>query len=336
MPDTLSTHWCAGARPRDTSGDLVSVVVVSLKKDEMLSRCLASLASQTHPHLECIVILNRADALTAQKWKESYPNFIFEYRLDNELYSKPCNDAIRNSAGEFILCLNDDCILSPPYIEEALKAARADGKIGAVAGCILREDRKTIDSTGLFLTRSRKPLDRGYGRKWESRYARQGYVFGVNAAAAFYRRKMLEEIKTGGEYFDEDMGFYYEDLDVAWRSQKCGWKAFYCPTAVAYHKRGGTARSRVRPKGVLSERLIFPSLCGELKSRLIRNRYAVIVKNDRLIDLTLCLPWILFYDVRLLAYLLMFDRIVLRDVFKGRIFLTKAMLKRKMIQRHRR
>lgn len=56
---------------------------------------------------------------------------------------------------------------------------------------------------------------------------------------------MLEEIKLGPDYFDADFRMFYEDLDLAWRANLFGWKAYYIPSAVAYHVRGGTARRRI-------------------------------------------------------------------------------------------
>jgi GT2 family glycosyltransferase len=37
------------------------------------------------------------------------------------------------------------------------------------------------------------------------------------AAAALYRRSMIDDIALDGEFFDSDFFVYREDADVAWR-----------------------------------------------------------------------------------------------------------------------
>lgn len=324
MKNYLSTH----SPVRDS---LVSVIVVSCGREDLLSRCLKSIVSQSHQNLECLVVLNNGDEDTALRWKEVYPDFAFEYFSGNELYCRPQNKGIRDTQGDFVLCLNDDIVLSRFYVEEALKAIGLDARIGSVSGCLVREDGVTLDSTGLFLVRSRKPLDRGYGKKISQADSREGYIFGVNGAAAFYRRKMLEDIRVGEEYFDEDFGIYYDDLDIAWRAHRQGWRAYYCPQALAHHKRGGSTRLPAQPGLKFFEKFALANISKELKIRLIRNRYATIIKNDRLSRFLMDLPWILFYELRLWGYLLFFEREVLAEVLENTGYLKRAFAKRKKI-----
>ena len=61
-------------------------------------------------------------------------------------------------------------------------------------------------------------------------------VFGASAAAALYRREMLDEI--GG--FDESFFAYLEDTDVAWRARMAGWRCVHAPAAVARHHHSAT------------------------------------------------------------------------------------------------
>ena len=55
-------------------------------------------------------------------------------------------------------------------------------------------DERTLDSAGQRLARSRQPKDRGYGRPDRGQFDRDEEVFGACAAAALYRRTMLESI----------------------------------------------------------------------------------------------------------------------------------------------
>lgn len=310
---------------------LVSVVIVSCGKDDLLSCCIKSVQAQKYQPVECFVFLNRTSQEEAMRWVKSYSKVHFESFDTNELYCKPLNRGIRKSSGLFILCLNDDVVLKPDFIEKVISVFMSDLKIGAVSGRIMREDGKTIDTLGLSWSRSRKPVDIGYGRLLDfTADTKAGDIFGVNGAVAFYRRSMLEDIKLADQYFDEDYGIYYEDFDVAWRAQRAGWKAKYCPSAIATHKRGATTRNQNKQLKFL-DKLAFTHLPLDLKIRHMRNRYATLIKNDSLLLFLRDLPWIIFYEIRLFAYLVFFDRAVLVNFLKTFSFVSSAFLKRRMI-----
>ena len=55
---------------------------------------------------------------------------------------------------------------------------------------------------------------------------------------------------------------YYEDVDLAWRLQRAGWRVRYCPDAEATHRRGGSCAA--------------PSF---VEYHLVRNRLWVSLRN---------------------------------------------------------
>jgi GT2 family glycosyltransferase len=322
MENHLSTH---------SVGDLVSVVVVSCRCGDLLAECLASIRWQTHRNLEVFVLLNNADSRTAEKWGKDYPEMSFDFYPDNRLYCGPQNEGIRRSKGPFVLCLNDDVVLTPAYIQKAVEAMGKDEKIGSVSGCLLRDDGLTADSLGFEWSRSRKPIDRGYGRPIGPQQAASGAVFGVNGAVAFYRKKMLEAIKIDAEYFDESYGIYYEDFDLAWRARNAGWGAYYCAEAVATHKRGASTRRFPVHRFRFLNKIAFANIPDDLKTRHIRNRYATIIKNDSWKRILPDFPWIFFYEARLLVYLLFFDVKIIGEFFRDLGFIRRALQKRRKI-----
>ena len=76
-------------------------------------------------------------------------------------------------------------------------------------------------------------LDRGSQEVDNGHYLKNEYVFGATAAAALYRREMIDDISIDGEFFDPDFFVYREDADVAWRAQLLGWRCIYTPHAAA-------------------------------------------------------------------------------------------------------
>jgi len=303
----------------------VSAIVVTIGKDKHFRFCLDSLVKQTHQKLEIIVIDNSADENLATDVQGNYPRVNLYRSGKNLFYCEALNKGIEMSKGDFILCLNDDVVLDEGFIAEALKGFSHGACIGSVSGKILRSNRQTIDSAGLYLGFCRTAKERGYGQPDTGQFEKAQRVFGVNGAAAFYRRETLGKIRDGGQYFDRDFRFFYEDLDVAWRARRAGWTGYYMPTAIAYHIRGLSARSCEGIDKLFARRF----LNDELHADLIKNRYLAIIKNESIPGFLLHLPGIIFYDLVIWSYVILFRPRQIKIFFSKSKYLKSALRKRK-------
>lgn len=278
---------------------MISVIIVNYNKKGLLKNCLDAVRRQSIKDVEIIAVDNGSSDGSAEMIKEAYAEVKLIQNDKNLFFCKANNQGIKNSSGDFILCLNSDCILDEDYLKEAVSSFSLDEKIGMVSGKIFRMDKKTIDSTGLFIGKDRKPLERGYGKLDRGQYEDPEYIFGVSGACAFFRKDMLENVKDKNGYFDEVFEIYYEDLDLCWRAQKNGWKAYYNPKAIAYHERGATA---VVHDG--SPKAGFLHISDELKKKYIKNRYRCMKKNDSIPCLLINLPFILCYEIKIYSYII--------------------------------
>lgn len=302
----------------------VSVVVVTCGMNDYINSCLDSLKEQTYPGFEVIVIDNSLNPNFSQEILKRYPFIKLHSNPDNLFYCEPLNKGIKLSKGDFILCLNDDVILDKRFIEEALRGFSAGFNIGMVSGKILRQDRETLDSTGLFLSHWRTVKERGYGLRDRGQFEKAEHIFGVNGAVAFYRKKMLEEIKENGDYFDPTFHIFYEDLDIAWRAQRLGWKAYYIPKATAYHIRGGTVRSNCG----IDKSYAFRYLSDGLLTDLIKNRYLTMIKNESFFSFLLRFPCIAIYDIFIWSYVLIFRPKLLKILLSNSKSIKSSLKKR--------
>lgn len=309
---------------------IVSAVIVNYNGKDYLGPCLQSIESQSYQPLEVIVIDNASTDDSVWMVERLFPRVTLLKNENNLYYSVAYNQGINASKGELILCLNNDIVLDKDFINFLVENKDFDSRIGMWAGKILRMDKETIDTTGQFLGRSRKPIDRGYGEKNNGQFDKKEYVFGVVGAAILLRREMLAQIKVNGEYFDEDFKLFYEDLDLCWRANRFGWKAYYVPQALAYHKRGGTIKTVV-PKFKLLKKFNISYLSVELLTHLVKNRYLTIIKNDNLWDFIKNFVFIMSYDAILYSYILFFKPKVILQLFKHRNNFKKSLQKRKNI-----
>ena len=116
-------------------------------------------------------------------------------------FAKGHNLVFEKYPSDFFQLVNPDLIMEPNYIEEILKAFE-DPKVGAATGKLLRYDfennqpTKTIDSTGVSISKSGRARDRGQHEIDYHQFDDLTSVDAVSGAGAMYRREALKAIKT--------------------------------------------------------------------------------------------------------------------------------------------
>lgn len=267
--------------------------MVNYNGASFIERCLESVLTQTLGPLDVTVYDNGSTDASVALVQTQAPRVGLVCLGQNRGFAGAANEGIRRSRSPYVLLLNPDACLGPDYVEAVHDAAESDGRIGSVTGKLLRfsepAGRRLIDSTGHILFRNRWVLNRGEEEIDDGQYDEPGEIFGVCGAAALYRREMLEDVRVGEEYLAEAFFTYLEDVDLDWRAQLRGWKAYYVPSAIAHHERGHKGKRRTRSPFVLRHSL--------------KNRYLLMLRNDRWADALRDLPAILTMEViRLLDY----------------------------------
>jgi len=271
----------------------VAVVIVSWNSERYLASCLDSLSALRRPPAEVVVVDNASSDGSVALVRERHDEVRLIEQTGNIGFCRANNIGIGATESRFVLVLNPDTRLDSRFLEELLPAFDDPG-VGLAAGKLLRFDGRTIDSAGQMLGPSRQPIDRGYGCLDEGQLDQDGEVFGACGAAALYRRTMLASVADpGGCYFNEAFFAFFEDLDLAWRARKLGWRAVYRHAAIGYHARGGSQdrESRFRRWAAMLGR------SPEIRFHIVKNRYLAILRNDRPIDYVRSLPFVLGRDL---------------------------------------
>jgi len=308
----------------------ISIVIANYNRKDYLHSCLKSIENQTEKPLEVIVVDNASCDGSVQMVKQEFVSVIIIENKKNRYFAASYNQGICCAKGDFILCINNDVVLDSNFLLNILNSIDIDSRIGIWGGKVLRLDRETVDSTGQFLSRGRRAIERGYGLKDNGKFKQKEYVFGIGGAVALFRKKMLEEIKIENEYFDEDFKLCYEDLDLNWRANRFGWKAYYVPEATAYHFRGGTLKAD-KPAFRFLEQFSLAQLPVTLQAQAILNRYLTIIKNDKFLSYARNFIFIFSYDFRILFYTFLFKPAILLNLTKSLPGLKKAFKKRRLI-----
>jgi GT2 family glycosyltransferase len=231
---------------------VVSVVIVNLNQRDLLARCLESLWRQTFPSVE-IVVVDNGSTDGSIDYLRSIPEARLSsiYLSSNRGFAGACNAGIRTARGKYIATLNNDAEAHPRWLEGLVAAMEADPSIGMCASKILfHGDRQRIDKAGHLIYPDGLNHGRGSGEKDVGQFEVQEEVLFPDAAAALYRREMLD----GVGLFDEAFFAYGDDADLGLRARLAGWICIYVPNAVVYHIHSATAGEFSALKAFLIER----------------------------------------------------------------------------------
>ena len=251
----------------------ICVVIVTYNSDRYIRRCLEAVLRQKGVPFE-VVVVDNASADRTREILEDFEGRVRVVRNEANLgFAAAQNQAIRSSDAPWVLSLNPDVLLLPGFIDTLRTAGESDPGAGAVCGKLLSigpgfeplQERR-IDSTGMYFTPAMRHFDRGWHEPDGLPFERAEYVFGASAAAALYRREMIDDVAVDGDFFDPDFFVYREDADVAWRAQLQGWRCLYTPEAAAYHVRSVTPGSRHAAPAMVN-------------MHSVKNRFLMRIKN---------------------------------------------------------
>lgn len=265
---------------------LVSVIVLNWNGKHLLERCLPSVLGQDYGDYE-VVLFDNGSTDGSPEWVTTrFPSVRMLRSDENVGFSRGNNEAIRATSSPFVVLLNNDADPAPNWLGELIAAAASDPSVGMCASKMVRADDPTVmDTCGIEVDRAGIGWDRYSGEPERTEEQAPYEIFGPCGGAALYHREMLDQVGL----LDEDYFIYYEDIDLAWRAQRAGWRCLYVPSARVVHRHSGTVGERSPFKQYL----------------LGRNKLWTIVKNYAWPGWLLYLPWIVAYDTGAWLYALL-------------------------------
>ena len=246
---------------------------MTFNSERYIRRCLEGVFEQEGVTTE-IVVVDNASSDGTRAILRRFKGRIRTIHNDRNLgFAEAQNQAIRCSNADWVLTLNPDVLLLPHFIRTLWDAGQADPSAGTVCGKLLSIgpgfrplDEQRVDSTGIFFTPDMRHFDRGWHEPDSPDFDSMEYVFGASAAAALYRREMIEDVAVDGNFFDPAFFAYREDADVAWRAILQGWRCIYAPAAVSYHVRSVVPGNR-------------RSIPAVINMHSVKNRFLMRIKN---------------------------------------------------------
>ena len=236
-PDKVAKGQGSDAGPTGAAAPLASIIIPNWNGIHHLPECLTALRAQSYGHTEVILVDNGSTDGSQAFVTEHYPEVRLLALERNLGLTGGNNLGFEAARGEILISLNNDTEAHPRLVEALVTALKEHPEAGMAAAKMLLFDRRDhIHSAGDGYGRDGIPFNRGVWQRDKGQFDEPGWIFGGCGGAVAYRRAMLDDIGM----FDESFFMYCEDVDLNWRAQLAGWRCWFAPQAIVYHKLSAT------------------------------------------------------------------------------------------------
>lgn len=211
----------------------VAILIINWKSSSLLLDCLKCIFRQKSIAADVIILDNGGEDPIPEDYLKRFSSVLFHKSEKNVGFAAGNNLLLRMAAGyKWIALVNPDTFLEPSWLNNMLSAAKNNPRYSFFASHLVRANNPSkIDGDGDAMHVSGLAWRKNYGLAANQGAINPTEVFSPCAAAALYRRDVLEEV--GG--FDEDFFCYFEDIDLGFRLRLAGHRCLFVPDAVAYH-----------------------------------------------------------------------------------------------------
>ncbi len=224
----------------------LSISIVNTSNWVYLKPCLESIYKNIHGiQFEILVVDNVSEDGSQEKIQISFPDVILSINQRRYGFAKNNNINLRKASGRYVMLLNDDTLILPGSIENAINFLDTNLAIGAV-GC------KMMNPSGGYQFASARRfrslftellIETGLNRKAQyidPSFNSNNYIPVEielpSEAGTILRREILDKVG----YLDEQFFMYGEGADWFLRIKKAGFKTVYLPNSPIIHFGGET------------------------------------------------------------------------------------------------
>lgn len=259
----------------DTPAPDLSIVIPSHQRADLLDRCLASVCRHAPVDTEVLVVDDGSRDAAVSRVAARHRG-VRTLRLPRQAgFCAAANRGIQAARGRIVELLNDDTEVLPGWADAA-RAHFDDPAVAAVAPLVLCWPGDRIDSAGDRYYVGGVAAKRHHRRPVRTAQLQPGAVFGASASSAFFRRAALEQVGA----FPETFGAYFEDVDLAFRLHRAGYRVQFEPAARVLHhvssSHGRRCRRLLERQSCNEERVFWRNLPGPALVQALPRHLAVL------------------------------------------------------------
>lgn len=227
----------------------VSIVILNWNGLDDTLECLESLKKVDYPNYEIIVVDNGSRGNDAQLLQERFGDYIQLIQNDKNYglgkgFNIGIQYALENNHSDYVLIMNNDMVVDANFLDELVRVAKGNEKIGLVGPKIYYYDYKgrkdVIWSAGGSIRRWSVKISHQIGEDDDDLPSYQAVtsVDWINGAALLIKKQLAEGVGL------LDPWYFFANVDVEYclRARKHGFKVIYVPTAKLWHKVGVSAK----------------------------------------------------------------------------------------------
>ncbi|MFT3825517.1 MAG: glycosyltransferase family 2 protein [Chitinophagaceae bacterium] len=214
----------------------ISIITLNYNQADVTCAFLASTEKLNYTNYEILVCdMASAEDPSAKILSGNYRNTRLLLSKDNLGFAGGNNWGMDQAKGDFIFVVNNDTEVTPDLLNELLKPFDEDPSIGVTCPKIMYFDQPNIIQYAGFEPMSNftgRTFIVGIGEEDKGQHNTPGATNGAHGCAMMIKKEVIE--KTGR--FPKKFFLYYEEWDWSARILKAGYKIWYTPSAVIYHK----------------------------------------------------------------------------------------------------
>jgi GT2 family glycosyltransferase len=263
------------ARPAKAKLPRVGVVILNYNGRSLAEQCIRSVMKSVYANKEIILVDNASTDGSVEYLRAAFPDVVILSNSENLGVAGGRNRGFREAIlrdNDYILSLDNDARIDGRLIEELVRIAESNPRIGVVGPKTYSDDgSETLQCTGGHITYTQNVCaQRGLGKIDRGQYDKIDDVDYFPGFGFMARREVFERLNFLDESF---YGYGHEDTDFCLRAGRLGYRVVYVPKAVMWHQRSATVGGYSPRKKYLEavNSVYFVRKYGNLRDRL---RYA--------------------------------------------------------------
>lgn len=216
-----------GANPQ------ASILLVGLRDAPLLLQCLKSVAENVKDvSYEVVLVLNDPSRRLCRELDESVSGVrVCGFRA-NLGFGDAVNYASTLARGRYLVLLNDDCVISPGWLEALVDTTDRLPRCGLVGSAVFNTNG-TLQEAGAIVWSDGNTAMVGEGQPGEFTDVERKVDY-CSGLSLLVRRYVWERL---GGFDDRYYPAYYEDVDLCFRAFEAGWEVWLQPRSVVHHAR---------------------------------------------------------------------------------------------------
>lgn len=224
----------------------ISIIIPSFGQLEYSVNCLLSIFKYPPNNSFEIIFINDAYPYDSSK----YLNFINKIKTirflnlkKNKGFIESCNLASKKAKGKYLYFLNNDTQLTNQSIDALVNVFNSKSDAGIVGSKLLFDD-SSLQEAGGIVWNSGEIWN--YGRHGDPNEPEFNYLRSVDyisGSSLMIKRDLFDSL---GGFDTHYYPMYCEDVDLAFRVKKLGYKIYYQPFSIVFHFEGITSGNDLR------------------------------------------------------------------------------------------